>query len=283
MNGRQYRIRHSGGRVRVTLGLQKIELGLLRSLTFVHHLLDEDLYCQVDSSNTKITMKSPTAEKRKASGDAGDAPKKQKTIEDTLEPASRASKSKQNHTAMAKEESASPVSVAKATSNTTNGHNAFDEVRSDAKDVHSTSQKGRELKNEGLENDTQSIQTSEERAAAVPASIMEKGIIYFFFRGRVGVDDPSGVEDVARSYIVLRPLPRGAKIGDGPIEDMNNGRVLALPKKVLPKGGRDKFLVFVDRKGLSVEGLRDVFKGNEYATKTAGLVFNPLFSRAYHD
>ncbi len=76
----------------------------------------------------------------------------------------------------------------------------------------------------------------------MPSTILEKGIIYFFFRGRVGIEEPQGVQDVARSYIVLRPLPLGAKLGEGPLEDLGNNRLLALPKKVLPVSHRDRFM-----------------------------------------
>lgn len=117
---------------------------------------------------------------------------------------------------------------------------------------------------------------AEAREEEVPSSILEKGIIYFFFRGRVGTDDPSKVDEVARSYMVLRPLPHGAKLGDGQIGDAHNCRLLALPKKVLPTSGRDRFLVFVDEVHLSFADLRESFlAGADYATKTAGTRHTP--------
>lgn len=40
------------------------------------------------------------------------------------------------------------------------------------------------------------------REGATPASILEKGIIYFFLRGRVGVgEQPGGVDEIQRTYI----------------------------------------------------------------------------------
>ncbi len=86
-----------------------------------------------------------------------------------------------------------------------------------------------------------------ERAESVPSTILEKGIVYFFFRARVGIDEPQGVEDVARGYIVLRPLPLGAKLGEGPLEDMGNNRLLALPKKTLPRDPRDRFMYVLSK------------------------------------
>ncbi|KAI9884928.1 MAG: hypothetical protein M1823_003275 [Watsoniomyces obsoletus] len=110
-----------------------------------------------------------------------------------------------------------------------------------------------------------------ERAEAMPSTILEKGIIYFFFRGRVGVEEPQGVQDVARSYIVLRPLPLGAKLGEGPLEDLGNNRLLALPKKVLPVSHRDRFMTFVEKAKTTVQDLKENFlAGSDYETKTAG-------------
>ena len=82
-----------------------------------------------------------------------------------------------------------------------------------------------------------------QRAETMPSSILEKGIIYFFFRARVGIENSQGVKDIARSYIVLRPLPLGAKLGEGPLEETHNNRLLALPKKVLPVSHRDRFML----------------------------------------
>lgn len=115
-----------------------------------------------------------------------------------------------------------------------------------------------------------------EREDETPASILEKGIIYFFFRGRVGIDDPSSVDDIARSYMVLRPLPHGAKLGEGEIGDAGNCRLLALPKKVLPVSGKDRFMVFVEKTTMSFKDLKDSFlSATDYETKTAGTRHTP--------
>ena len=120
------------------------------------------------------------------------------------------------------------------------------------------------------------VQKSSEREASTPSSILEKGLIYFFFRGRVGIDDPSNVDELARSYIVLRPLPHGAKLGDGPISDEGNNRLLALPKKVLPISHRDRFMVFVEEAHSSIEDIKAKhLTSSDYTTKTAGARHTP--------
>ena len=110
----------------------------------------------------------------------------------------------------------------------------------------------------------------------VPSSILEKGIVYFFFRARVNITDPQDVTDIARSYIVLRPLPHGAALSDGPIPEANNSRLIALPKKVLPLSGKDRFMAFVEKSKVSFTQLKDDFmSASDYATKTQGTSHTP--------
>ncbi|CAJ2502197.1 Uu.00g095910.m01.CDS01 [Anthostomella pinea] len=114
------------------------------------------------------------------------------------------------------------------------------------------------------------------RDGAVPSSILEKGLIYFFFRGRVGIDEPSSVNEIARSYMVLRPLEKDAKLGEGTINDAGNSRLIAIPKKVLPLSGRDRWIAFVEKSDASFKTLKDDFlSANDYTTKTAGVRHSP--------
>jgi len=92
----------------------------------------------------------------------------------------------------------------------------------------------------------------------------------------VGIDEPSSVDEVARSYIVLRPLPHGAKIGEGPIADAGENRLMALPKKVLPQSHQDRFMVFVEEAHSSIEDIKNKhLTSSDYATKTAGTRHSP--------
>lgn len=119
------------------------------------------------------------------------------------------------------------------------------------------------------------VQESSKREESTPSSILEKGIIYFFFRGRVGIDEPSEVGDIARSYIILRPLPHGAKLGDGPIGDSGHNRMLALPKKVLPVSPKDRFMTFVEKAKASMDDIKSSLSASDYMTKTAGSRHTP--------
>jgi hypothetical protein len=108
------------------------------------------------------------------------------------------------------------------------------------------------------------------------ADMFTPGIIYFFIRGRVGIDHPEKVSDVARTFILLRPIPEDAKLGEGPIGDAGNSRLLAIPKKKMPKTGRDRWISFVEKTDASFEDLRNNFlPANDYETKTAGVRHSP--------
>ncbi|MCJ1432589.1 hypothetical protein MMC27_001946 [Xylographa pallens] len=137
--------------------------------------------------------------------------------------------------------------------------------------------KGEQTEHESTKNiEGDAVEESSQREASTPSSILEKGIIYFFFRGRVNIDDPSNVDDLARSYLVLRPLPHGAKLGDGPIGDDGNNRILALPKKVLPVSPQDRFMVFVEQAKSTMEDIKkNHLTYSDYATKTAGTRHTP--------
>lgn len=76
----------------------------------------------------------------------------------------------------------------------------------------------------------------------------------------------------------MRPLPHDAKLGDGPIGDAGNCRMIALPKKVLPTSGKDRFLSFVEKTQASFSDLKDSFKASDYETKTVGTRHMPAMT-----
>ncbi|EDU44678.1 hypothetical protein PtrSN002B_004035 [Pyrenophora tritici-repentis] len=115
------------------------------------------------------------------------------------------------------------------------------------------------------------VEESSQRAKQVPSNILEKGVIYFFTRNRVGIEESESVGDLQRTFFVLRPMPTGAKLGDGTLADNNNNRLFALPKKVFPKSHNDRFMAFVEKANTTIKELKESFFGaNEYKTKTQG-------------
>lgn len=117
------------------------------------------------------------------------------------------------------------------------------------------------------------VRKSQEREDIVPSRIVEKGIIYFFFRPKVNVTEAQGVNEVARSFLVLRPTPRGATLneGQGPLEADAQCRLIVLPKKKFPTSGKERDMAFVEKAGQSMKQLKESFiAGRSYETSTRG-------------
>jgi len=121
-------------------------------------------------------------------------------------------------------------------------------------------------------NNRETIEHSSKRAAEMPASIIEKGIIYFLTRSRIDTEEPETVADLQRTYFILRPLAKDAKLGEDAIPDAPAARLITVPKKTFPKSHKDKFMVFVESTKKTMAHLKDeFFQGSEYETKTMGM------------
>lgn len=133
-----------------------------------------------------------------------------------------------------------------------------------------------EEKTEKRDSSQTAVKVSSERESDLPSNILEKGIIYFFFRPRVNVEEPHSITDVARSFFVLRPIPKGAKLEDGPIGDDNNCRLIMLPKKKYPSSGRERDMGFVEKAQVSLKTIREQLMETEtHETKTRGERITP--------
>ncbi|KAG6010003.1 hypothetical protein E4U21_000444 [Claviceps maximensis] len=111
-----------------------------------------------------------------------------------------------------------------------------------------------------------------------PPTVLEKGIFYFFIRARVDINTPKKVADIARSYLVLHPVPLDGHVDeeDAPLASSSKSRLLALPKKVLPGSAKDRFLTFVEKVDASPKELKDgLLRGEDYETKTVGRRHRP--------
>jgi hypothetical protein len=112
-------------------------------------------------------------------------------------------------------------------------------------------------------------------ADRLSSKILEKGIMYYFIRGRVEIDTPKSIDEIARGYLILRPLPEGEKL-HGTLPTTATSRVIALPKKGLPARPKDRFMAFVEKADSSYDKLRETFlEGAEHETKTAGHRHSP--------
>ncbi|KAI1306238.1 hypothetical protein F5Y03DRAFT_355264 [Xylaria venustula] len=148
-------------------------------------------------------------------------------------------------------------------------------------DEKSDEEEGDNPQVQGLEKKTGTAEEPRAREGVVPSNILEKGIIYFFFRGRVGIDEPSDVNEIQRSFMILRPLDKDAKLGEGTIQDKGNIRLIAIPKKVFPRSGRDRWIAFVEKSDSSLRTLKETFfPSSDYETKTAGTRHTPAATPA---
>jgi hypothetical protein len=106
---------------------------------------------------------------------------------------------------------------------------------------------------------------------AEKSPILEKGIVYFFLRGKVNVEHPESLDEVKRSYMVLRPLQPGEKLVEGKLSHPGVYRLLAIPKKRLPSKGYEKFLTFVEEPAATLDVIKEKhLKGRHYHGKTVG-------------
>ncbi|KAK3691926.1 hypothetical protein LTR37_018357 [Vermiconidia calcicola] len=253
-----------------------------------------------DGNKRKAEDSSPAGTKAKR----GRPSKQQKTLEETIAPTDETNTAEyaevpdveadgpetkdaemddaeangEEHKEEAKAEDGETAEEAKDAVPEDDSKNAFDQVKADDNDQGTTS-KEENKEDAGAPSDdvkADAVEEDKKRDDAMPSNILEKGIIYFFTRGRVGVEDPDSVQDLQRSYFVLRPLPDGAKITDGAIQDVGNNRLCALPKKVWPKSPRDRFMVFVEKAKTTMDTLKEeFFQGSEYSTKTTGTRHTP--------
>ncbi|KAF2012369.1 tetrapyrrole biosynthesis, uroporphyrinogen III synthase [Aaosphaeria arxii CBS 175.79] len=167
--------------------------------------------------------------------------------------------------------------------NTRPEHKAEEQSKEEAKE---RATKGSEEQDHEEKNDNEeehgdaapksgAVEDSADRRKRAPSNILEKGIIYFFTRNRVGVDDAESVGDLQRTFFVMRPLSQGAKLGEGALADSKDNRLFALPKKAFPKSHSDRFMAFVEKSKISIQELKDqFFQGSEYETQTAGTRHN---------
>ena len=118
---------------------------------------------------------------------------------------------------------------------------------------------------------TETVEVKEERTEDEKASsILEKGLFYFLYRPRVDMEKIDSAVDAQRSYIVLRPLPEGAKLEDDTkVEDIK-ARFIELPKKQLPQKGDRPFMAFVAQGSATTDEIAGRLAKNTYSTKTQG-------------
>ncbi|KAI9799216.1 MAG: hypothetical protein M1825_004859 [Sarcosagium campestre] len=166
-------------------------------------------------------------------------------------------------------------------STTSDGNEEDDEVIDKKTPSEDESHKGDAATPTKDNHDDSGIKRDVKHEESTPSAILEKGIFYLFYRGRVGVQEPHGVQDVARTYLILRPMPHDARLGQNTVGAQGDVRLLAIPKKKLPSSQRDRFMIFVEKAASTIKDIKDNFvAGTDYTTQTAGDRHSPAATPA---
>lgn len=100
-----------------------------------------------------------------------------------------------------------------------------------------------------------------EKRGADQVKALEHGNIYFFYRPRVGDEDPESLADVQRLYMVLSPHGK------------QRYRLMVIGHKKLPdpsRSGRGRFWGFVDQVTEDPKAIERDLQAHRYGTKTRG-------------
>ncbi|KAK9238842.1 hypothetical protein V1525DRAFT_357635, partial [Lipomyces kononenkoae] len=141
----------------------------------------------------------------------------------------------------------------------------------DTKEIKDEEQQPEEKKPK-LEAEPSTKAEAGEGAIEVPKTVLEEGLIYFFFRPKVGTTEASSVEDVQRTYVVLRPLPFTSTDMKDTVKRVGRDdcRMIIIPKKTLPTTGGGRLIGLVTKVHSSVDDITDQLDTEKYSTKTRG-------------
>ncbi|KAJ5885261.1 hypothetical protein N7495_009771 [Penicillium taxi] len=101
-------------------------------------------------------------------------------------------------------------------------------------------------------NDQPSVEQTEDIEYTI-----EKGIISFFLRPRIDIEDPHSLSDIANSFFVLRPIPLDAELDMYPANKSTRCRLVRLPNKRFPTSPTETELAVVDFIGETMEDLQE--------------------------
>ncbi len=97
--------------------------------------------------------------------------------------------------------------------------------------------------------------------AQQPAETIERGSIYFFYRPRVGEEEPASKRDIQRLYMVLSP------------DQQERYRLSIIGQKQMPeptRSGKQRYWGFVDKVRKDPQSIKNALSEETYSTKTRG-------------
>ncbi|KAK9487702.1 hypothetical protein V1527DRAFT_460306 [Lipomyces starkeyi] len=142
-------------------------------------------------------------------------------------------------------------------------------------DTNDIKTKGEEPEEKKMKTEAEPSTTGDQAAKSTgqpPKTVLEEGLIYFFFRPKVGLQEASSMEDVQRTYIVLRPLPFTSSDMKDSVKKTGKDdcRLIIIPKKTLPTVGGGRLIGLVTKVHASVDDITDQLDTEMYSTKTRG-------------
>jgi len=135
-------------------------------------------------------------------------------------------------------------------------------------------EESKEEKHEIEEQNTKKLKPNELKST----EILEKGLIYFFYRPKVGIHEVKGPADVQKLYLLLWPGADSIKRDEkemthhlGKMGSNEPERLIIIAKKKLPESHKhERFFAFVDKVSYSVEEIDLPLEAITYTTKTRG-------------
>jgi hypothetical protein len=106
------------------------------------------------------------------------------------------------------------------------------------------------------------------------SEILEKGLIYFFYRPKIDSEEVKGINDVAKLYILLYPQdPESGGEQEKGKTSTSKKRLFSISKKKLPQlKQHGKYWGFVVKTSDSIEEIvKTEFEEKDYSTKTRGV------------
>ncbi|KAF9316342.1 hypothetical protein BG003_002068 [Podila horticola] len=146
-----------------------------------------------------------------------------------------------------------------------------------------------EPKQEPGDSKTAYVKKEEEEDTKIESGyrVLEKGQVYFFYRPKIDVDQPSGPEDVQKLYLLLSPDEAIGRLKTSEISSANNAskssgndkahhRLIIVPRKSLPKKAKtynqpgSRNWAFVDVASTDLSAVEKNLGEYSYSTKTRG-------------
>jgi len=103
--------------------------------------------------------------------------------------------------------------------------------------------------------------------------VLESGVVYWFFRPKIGIEEAKSIDDVQKFYMLLAPSPSLDNPRDGVHSTTSTKRLLILGNKKLPavkEKGHGRVWGFVDAVSNKIEEFEETLGAFTYQTKTRG-------------